>query len=266
MSSVHVSKQRLILSGIVMAVVLAGCATRPTRDAIVGSTAGCPAPWSYTGITDPSNWSSLSSDYAQCAGPGQSPINIVAYTKMPKPVILTQYRAVPLIVQNTSRTFQVGTNQGGSMTRGLSSWTLLQFHFHTPSEHTINGIHAPAELHLVHTNSYGTIGVIGVLILESDDDNPALANLIASIPQTMCATSPQNGTIDPTTLLPSDLDYFLYGGSLTTPPCSTTVSWFVLQHPITASNAQIQALSVLGANNRPIQTNNSSPVLLIGTP
>lgn len=203
----------------------------------------------------------MTNGYPLCAGTTQSPVNIVAYTTADLPNILSDYDAAALIVQNTSRTFEVASSQFGSMTLNGTTWALSQFHFHAPSEHTLNGVSFGAELHLVHTNASGAIAVIGVLIQEASKDNPALDGIIAALPSAACTNSPQSGTIDPTSLLSPDMDYFQYSGSLTTPPCSPNVSWFVMKQPITASAAQIRALGALSANNRPAQSNLNAIVL-----
>jgi carbonic anhydrase len=138
------------------------------------------------------------------------------------------------------------------MTVDGTTYQLAQFHLHTPSEHLIDGEAAALELHLVHQNSQGQLAVVGVMI-ENGTENSALQTVFANMPQ-QTGTNTAIGTINASSFLPGNRTYFTYPGSLTTPPCSEGVKWIVLQNPITASQAQIDAFTnIYQVNARPEQ-------------
>ncbi|KAL2608557.1 hypothetical protein R1flu_027130 [Riccia fluitans] len=144
-----------------------------------------------------------------------------------------------------------------------TTYTLGKFHFHAPSEHTINGQSFPLEMHLVHSNTAGTKTVIGILFKEGAE-NEFLAEFWNFLPN---LTTTPNTTID-LSKLPLGSSYARYEGSLTTPNCSETVHWIVLLNDkITMSTAQIAAYKKYfpNANNRPIQPLNGRKVVMYGT-
>ena len=60
--------------------------------------------------------------------------------------------------------------------------------------------------------------------------------------------------IDVANLLPADRGYYTFSGSLTTPPCSENVTWFVLKHPVPVSAGEIEQFSKLYRHDaRPTQ-------------
>ena len=147
-------------------------------------------------------------------------------------------------------------------------WELVQFHWHTPSEHQIEGQATPLEMHLVHHRSDGTAAdgpflVIGVF-LEEGPENSALAPIFENIPMVDAAdeTVPVPG-VDLTGVLPAGRESFRYSGSLTTPPFTEPVTWVVFAEPITVSSEQIAAFEGLFAegNTREVQPLNDREVL-----
>ncbi len=148
-----------------------------------------------------------------------------------------------------------------SITLSGTRYTLQQFHWHTPSEHEINGRRSPMEMHLVHSSADGSLLVIGVLI-EQGRTNRVLAPIFADRPAAAGETRPVAGVrIDD--LLPDDVSSYRYTGSLTTPPFTEGVQWIVLAHPITLSKHQIHALQALfeDGNSREVQPLNGRKVL-----
>ena len=143
---------------------------------------------------------------------------------------------------------------------------LLQFHFHAPAEHTIAGKHAAMEAHFVHRNSAGKLAVVGVM-MRSGAHNQPLASVFANMPTGIAPkTQFADARIDASAVVPSERRaYFHYKGSLTTPPCSEGVQWFVLADAIEVSPVQIRTFErILGSNSRPLQRLNDR--LLIGSP
>ena len=148
-----------------------------------------------------------------------------------------------------------------SITLSGTKYALQQFHWHTPSEHEINGRRSPMEMHLVHSAADGSLLVIGVLIKQGRV-NRVLAPIFDALPETAGETRPVTGIrIDH--LLPDEPSSYRYMGSLTTPPFTEGVRWIVLAHPITLSKRQINAFRELfpEGNSREVQPLNGRKVL-----
>lgn len=214
--------------------------------------------WGYVGDTGPDRWGQLSPTYQVCGlGQDQSPIDL----HHPIPALLspltTAYQPVPLKLLNNGHTLQVNIDAGNTLNLEGKSYTLTQFHFHHPSEHTVAGATFPLEMHLVHTHGDGSLAVLGVFI-QAGTENALLQSIWEAMPRYASEelTVP-NTVIDPNDLIPSPGDTFRYFGSLTTPPCSEVVAWFVFQTPLEASRTQIEQFrSVFGQNARPVQPQN----------
>jgi carbonic anhydrase len=142
------------------------------------------------------------------------------------------------------------------------AFELKQFHFHSPGENKINGKQFPLESHLVHADKDGNLTVLAVMFQEGAA-NALLARLWEKMPGKAGEKSALPDGLSVTQLLPKERDYYRFNGSLTTPPCSEGVRWFVMKKPATASKAQIEQFSkaVGFANNRPIQATNARSVL-----
>ena len=219
-------------------------------------TASGPVHWSYSGADGPENWGNLSTDYEMCrSGTQQSPVDISHTQQAGLAAIDTDYRATALNVVNNGHTIQVNYAPGSRMILGHSEYELLQFHFHAPSENTLNGKHFDMEIHFVHKDSHGVLGVLGVFV-ESGDENIALQEIWDHMPKRANSDAKPSGVvINGHDLLPREQDYYRFVGSLTTPPCSEGVQWHVLQQPIQASSSQIRDfVDVVGHNNRPVQS------------
>ncbi|MDQ7019594.1 MAG: carbonic anhydrase family protein [Robiginitomaculum sp.] len=217
--------------------------------------------WTYSGMNGPEHWGKLDQGYATCAsGTQQSPIDLKEARMAPLPPIEINWTPFLPTVINNGHTIKVDTDKQGSMILDGKTYTLLQFHFHHDSEHTINGRHYPLEAHFVHQAKDGSLGVLGVFFKEGNA-NPALQkiwNIAPLDPGEMKAEK----RFKPGALLPRNRSYFRYEGSLTTPPCSEVVSWVVFDQPIEASKAQIDAFAGLYANNyRPVQPTNRRFIL-----
>ena len=215
------------------------------------------AHWSYEGDTGPSHWGELSPEYELARnGKRQSPVDIVPSQAEPKdaPPILPGYHDTSLEILNNGHTIEDDDHGGGSLTIDGHEYRLAQFHFHSPSEHTVDGRHFPMELHLVHKDASGKLAVLSVLI-EEGRAHPELAILWQHLPTEPGRKNAVAGvSVNAAKLLPTSLATWRYEGSLTTPPCSEDVAWFVLQRPIEASSAQIAAFrDVIHGNNRPTQ-------------
>lgn len=218
--------------------------------------------WGYTGEIGPEYWGSLSEEFATCdLGLEQSPINIDLTEEREVGKLKQRYRATPLHIVNNGHTIQVNYEPGSFLMIGEDKYQLLQFHFHTPSEHHSGGLPYPMEAHFVHRNDAGQLAVVGVFMEEGIAD-PTFAAILESAPEHEGEVS-VNRKVNAKSLLPSHrLDYFNYAGSLTTPPCSEGVRWFVMDDSISVSAEQIEKFShfVHGANARPVQPQNARVV------
>lgn len=223
---------------------------------------GCPilAPpavvveFSYSGETGPDHWGELSEEWVACGdGMEQSPVDIVnAVLNEELPDLGPDYHATPANLLNNGHTWEVEYEEGSTLTLGTETYELLQFHFHTPAEHTVGGTLADMEMHLVHRNEAGNLAVIGVLF-NAGAESAFLAQFWNDFPQEE-GEAHEDYEIDVSDGLPEDLSYYTYPGSLTTPPCSEIVTWIVLKTPLEASQAQIDAINdVFGDNARPVQ-------------
>jgi len=219
---------------------------------------GQKAHWGYSGHEGPDNWGTLSADYHACsAGKMQSPIDLNAGNMWDTVSVKTNYKAVELEILHNGHTVQFNVGDGSTMISHGKAYKLLQIHFHTPSEHVTNGKPAPMEAHFVHQASDGALAVIGVFYTEGET-NTALQAVFDHLPTTKTDAMKKGVNIDPSELLPAISGFYRYMGSLTTPPCSEGVNWFVLKKPDTASKAQIDAMhKAIGNNARPAQPMNN---------
>lgn len=226
------------------------------------TTSSHPVHWDYSGEGGPEHWGALAPENMPCASGGQqSPVDLANALVAKAPSPAWRWPAVGAgQVVNNGHTLQVNVAGPGKLELGGKDYALKQFHFHHPSEHTIDGKAFPLEVHFVHAAADGDLAVIGVLF-EAGAVNPAL-NPIWAVAPAKEGTAEAAGEIDLTAFIPGNSDFFRYEGSLTTPPCSETVHWTVLSTPVTASPSQISAFSQLFPwNARPVQPLNRRFVL-----
>ncbi|KNE71987.1 hypothetical protein AMAG_15928 [Allomyces macrogynus ATCC 38327] len=145
---------------------------------------------------------------------------------------------------------------------GGSALDFKQFHFHTPSEHRINGMHYAGELHMVHKSADGKrAAVVGFLIdvVDQAQENPVFAQLLAHLPTNASAPAVhvEGGMLDTAPFVAATKgNFFTYSGSLTTPPCTEGVTWLIPASPLKMSVKQLKALQqVIGFSARPTQFN-----------
>lgn len=222
-----------------------------------------PAHWEYEGPSGPEAWGKLSPEFVACSeGQAQTPIDVSKAVPMGLSDIKFHYQPGKGQVVNNGHTIQVNYAQGSSIEVDGQSYNLAQFHFHTPSEHTVNGKRYDMELHFVHKNEKGQLAVVGVL-MDKGANNEALTGLWAALPQEAGAQAELTEEMALTNLLPANRRVFRYSGSLTTPPCSEGVKWLLMESPIVVSDAQVQAFQQLFPHNsRPVQPLNNRVVLL----
>ncbi len=230
----------------------------------------------------PLHWGTVAPSFATCGdsvtgevGMKQSPIDIVPANA---PLanffpLFFQYQPTPLTIENTGHYVEVPYDPNSYLFVGsqpTDAYQLVQFHFHAPSEHTINGVRYDAELHLVHTNDIGETAVVGVLLSRSVAGLPIFDTIMANAP-----TSPGevelHQEVNVSDLLPPGKGFYRYAGSLTTPPCSEGVQWFLMKNPVPITFNAVAKLHNLismlpdyggyANNNRPVTNLNGRAVL-----
>jgi carbonic anhydrase len=230
---------------------LAGLAMCPLCAAEVLAAEG--AHWSYSGKTGPEHWGGVDPASKVCAiGTQQSPLDIGRTIKAELPKLEIDWRGKPDTIVNNGHTIQVNFS-GGTLSAGPSTYTLLQVHFHHPSEHLIEGKRFPMEAHFVHRAASGSLGVVGVM-LTPGKSNAGFERIIATMPAKAGPAVKADSTIDASALLPATRSYYRYSGSLTTPPCSEVVDWMLFTAPVEVAEADIGRFAKLYAMNaRPAQ-------------
>ncbi|MEE4279161.1 MAG: carbonic anhydrase family protein [Halieaceae bacterium] len=227
--------------------------------------------WEYAGELGPEQWAELEGCSA-CNGEHQSPVNIIRTDTQPDsqanwPLVL-RYPAETTIhsVVNNGHSIQYDFDRGDQLDFADNTYDLMQFHFHEPSEHTLNGIRYPIEMHLVHYNQeideYVVLAVVGYEGTPSD----AYAFLEQYLPLQPGESRDIDKPFNLRTALPDSLTpRFHYRGSLTTPPCTESVNWIVFEEPFMLSHEQVVELQrVMPFNNyRGTQPLNDRQVSLI---
>jgi len=210
--------------------------------------------WSYQGHGGPAEWGELDPAFATCQlGKLQSPIDIRGAKAADLPAIKFDYKPSPLRVIDNGHSIQVNYAPGSSIDVGGTRYELVQFHFHKPSEEKIDGKAHAMVAHLVHKGADGKLAVVAVL-LDAGGTNPTIDTIWKNLPQEKGKEATVNATIDAATLLPADHGYYTFQGSLTTPPCSEDVRWFVLKTPVKVAGSEITAFGkIYPMNARPPQ-------------
>lgn len=220
--------------------------------------------WDYSDELGPSHWGELSPEFEKCKdGHHQSPIDIRKPRKADLPPIHFSYKPSPLHIIDNGHTVMVNYVPGSFIFVGEQRYELKQFHFHLPSEEKVDGKSFDMSVHLVHADEQGNLAVVAVL-LQQGEDNPLVRELLWNdLPmQKDKEQLLKNIEIDVSRVLPADRGYYTFSGSLTTPPCSEDVTWFVLKNPMSVSASEIRQFSLVYRHNaRPIQPLNDRVVL-----
>jgi carbonic anhydrase len=221
------------------------------------------ANWSYEGASGPDKWGELDPANKACsAGVQQSPINIGEAIKAQlQPLKITWAKIAESLI-NTGRTIQVNMGESSTFSVGSgANFRLVEFHFHRPSEHTVNGASFPMEAQFVHANAAGNLAIVSVL-LTGGRPNKAFNEIVLTMPNREGPVVKADAKIDPNAFLPAKRGYYRYQGSLTTPPCSETVDWYIFADPVQVSDADINSFARLyPMNARPVQKDNRRFVL-----
>lgn len=208
--------------------------------------------WGYEGEIGPDRWGGLDPSFAVCdTGMRQSPVDLTGSGEGAGGGLEIRWRATDAEVVDNGHTIQINLAEGSAITLEGRSFSLVQFHFHLPSEHTVDGASSAMEVHFVHAAEEGDLAVIGVF-MDAGGAHAAIQSIWDAIPGDGSAAA--LGALDPSPLLPDGRSYFRYAGSLTTPPCSEIVSWVVMTETMFVSQAQVDAFAALyPMNARPVQ-------------
>jgi carbonic anhydrase len=213
--------------------------------------------WSYSGANGPAKWGTLSKEFKDCkVGEAQSPIDIPdeKARKGDLAPLLFNYKPSPLRIIDNGHSIQVNYAPGSFVTIEGKRYELVQFHFHKPGEEKINGKGHDMDAHLVHKGPDGKLMVIAVLI-DAGKENKAIKTLWDNLPKEKGKEQVLDAVkINAVDLLPNEKGYYTFAGSLTTPPCSEQVTWYVLKSPVQISADQIARFGrIYPMNARPIQ-------------
>lgn len=215
------------------------------------------APWDYEGKRGTLNWTKLDPAYKACGqGHEQSPIDIRgAHLNKALQPIEFHYIAGPVEVVNDGHTIAVHVDPGSYIVAGGIRYGLVDVHFHHPGETAVKGKLSDMEAHLVHRSADGKLAVLAIRLREDTGyPNATLATLWQHLPTTAGASQKITEMVNPGGLLPADRGYWTYEGSLTTPPCSEGVRWFVFEQELGLSRNQLRAFAALfKVNTRPVQ-------------
>jgi len=221
--------------------------------------------WSHhRGEDGPENWKNLCDGFADCGGNKQSPIDIITNDIVEGKDLAAlkfSYGKTKVNIINDTHMIQFNVEEDNKVNLNGKDYKLLQFHYHALSEHTIDGEYFPLEVHFVHKHSDTDFAVLGVIFIDGKE-NELFTQYLDKFP-TEKGEYKSDEIIDLLGLFPKNKSYYHYNGSLTTPPCTEIVSWYVLKNPIEASKEQIKKFSkILNSNYRPVMPLNGREVKL----
>lgn len=216
--------------------------------------------WGYSGDVSPEKWGEIKPEFFMCKeGKNQSPIDI-----NDQDIVLASgleelkfhYTSDATTAINNGHTIKVDVADGSYIEVDGIRFKFIQFHFHSPSENTINGKYFPFEAHFVHQSEDGQLAVLAIMY-EEGKENKILKKVCSTIFSAIDKVHQCKLKADDiNTLLPESKNYYRFSGSLTTPPCSEGVRWLVLKEHREISAGQIEKfinVMMKGRNNRPVQ-------------
>ena len=192
---------------------------------------------------------------------GQSPIDICDYTDSPGPRLRFDYGGEAIAIEHHDLAPLVRCDAANRLWIGERDLELIQFHWHTPAEHTLDGEGAAMELHLVHRDSADQLAVVAVRYQLGAAD-AAIQRLIEATPER--GTSVDSGLgLSVADYAPASSGHYHYVGSLTAPPYTEPVEWYVIDTQPTISAEQADALQGLtdGPNARCLQDRNGRRIV-----
>ncbi|NCS94794.1 MAG: carbonic anhydrase family protein [Leptospira sp.] len=217
------------------------------------------------GCQFPSKGITASYNYATCQlKQRQSPINLIENSIKAKNALNLSicYATHHQIAKNLGHTVEVEVeveNEGIVVFKN-KTYRLIQYHFHTPSEHKLNSKIFPMEMHVVNRSNYNEYLVIAYPFQLSKKDNRLLNDILTHL----TSNSEEDLKIRFQDGIESPKSFYHYSGSLTTPPYTENVEWLISRNASFASASQIQSfMEIEGYNNRKVQSQFSRKVDII---
>jgi carbonic anhydrase len=225
------------------------------------------AKWSYSGETGPENWAEISEDYALCkTGKNQSPVNIdlKATASADKKGIKFNYGLIiPDSIVNNGKFIQADVSMGTDITVDDIEFELKSLQFHMPSENTVDGQHFPMEVQFVHESKKKELAYVSMMFIPGRQ-NRLLSKILEELPAEVGKEEHLSGNSLRSIEMRKKLDsYYRYNGSMTTPPCSEGVRWFIMKQNQSLSKEQYAAFkaAMKEDNNRPVQPLNARIIM-----
>ncbi|KAI3842650.1 hypothetical protein MKX03_027314 [Papaver bracteatum] len=225
----------------------------------------------------PDNWGKLHKDWATCNnGTKQSPIDVVCNWMISPPWLRKLKKSyVPASATLVNRGHDIELKWDIPGSAGFINiygniYELDQVHWHSPSEHTINGRRYDLELHMVHKNvQLQKVAVVAVLYTICNGYENSFLSMLESAICEISATAEKKvsvGLVDPNDIDVGGREYYRYKGSLTTPPCTEGVIWTIKKQVMTVSKEQVNSLRRAVhdgeyGNARPLQEINNRHIL-----
>lgn len=268
---VRSARSRLILTSALAAFLMSAVGFQSPANEPGTSGSGSSPHWGYNGFEGPLYWgtefmpggpdsSGKYQSFDLCLnGTTQSPISTTSLNKSETIAKLDIHPAnYNGIAADNGHAIEVGSPVGppiSSLSYNGAYYRLIQIHFHAPSEHrrwdNAKGTYAKfdaVEMHLVHKSDYDVTAVVGVFITSSGDDSKPNSEL-AKVEQNLGNQTPFDFQV--AYVLPplSNWAAWTYQGSLTIPPCTERVRWFVMKEPLKVAPKQIEWLRSKYSNN-----------------
>jgi carbonic anhydrase len=225
--------------------------------------AGSSGGFTYNGDTGPGFWADLDPANTLCgSGTSQSPINI-SHVKIDPSLgrLKLALQATPISLVNNGHAIEEEVETPNTLTLNGVVYTSSQFHFHTLSEHAVGGRRGVMELHAVFVDRTGRAVVVGMLFTIGHKNGFLDELASAGLPRHTGDDAKSETAINLADGLTDTSQYYTYAGSLTTPPCTEGVTWFVLKDEAQLSTAQFQSFQdILGNDFRPLQSLNGRAV------
>ena len=215
-------------------------------------------PWDYEGKHGALVWGRLDPSYAACGkGHEQSPVDIRnAHLDKALQPLEFHYIAGSVTLENTGHTIRAIPPKGSYMVADGVRYELVEFEFHHPSESAVKGKLTDMDVELVHKSADGKFAILEVQLIETLNTAPnaVMAALWPHLPLNPGATAKVTEFVNPAGFVPADPGYWTYMGSLSAPPCTEGVRWFVFEQPLSISREQLRRFAALyKVNSRPLQ-------------
>lgn len=213
-------------------------------------TSSCVNEWNYEGGRGPKNWGDLKEDYKFCKiGYNQSPIDVTADFKDSE--LQFYYSNSDVEKRRVNQVMQIEFDSRDFAMRLKKKYYVREVQFHHPSEHLVNGKPHSLEMQIYHKNDSEQWLVLAIF-LEVGKENPEFNKLIK-----LLSKKEKDGKLDLSKIVNENDKTFFYDGSLTTPPCTEGIKWYVMKNPVYVSKEQMRQLIKLGifskTNARPVQ-------------